>query len=97
MNAKENASRPPFQDPDDAPELTDAWFAEADLHQGERLVRPGRPQAKNPKQAINIRLSAEVIAHFRKGGPGWQTRIDEALQRLVKNSSKISGKPPGSS
>jgi uncharacterized protein (DUF4415 family) len=29
-------------------------------------------------------LSREVIAHFRARGPGWQTRIDEALRKAAK-------------
>src|SRR5271163_4847356 len=37
----------------------------------------GRPRLENPKQAIKLRLDAEVVEHFRSGGPGWQTRINE--------------------
>lgn len=66
-------------DPDDAPELTEDWFGEADLYHGKTLVRRGRPPAARPKQAVNIRLSADVLERFRATGPGWQTRIDRAL------------------
>jgi uncharacterized protein (DUF4415 family) len=27
--------------------------------------------------------SPEVVEHFRAKGPGWQTRIDEVLKKLV--------------
>ena len=42
------------------------------------------PQKTPTKDRINIRLSHEVVAHFRSTGPGWQTRIDEALQEWVR-------------
>lgn len=46
-------------------------------------VQRGRPRSPNPKVSTTIRLSPEVLAHFRAGGPGWQTRIDEALRKAV--------------
>jgi len=33
--------------------------------------------------ALSLRLSPEVVAHFRATGPGWQRRIDEALKDWV--------------
>ena len=42
------------------------------------------PQKTATKDRINIRLSHEVVEHFRSTGPGWQTRIDEALQEWVR-------------
>ena len=63
-------------DPDDAPDLSgEGWpekFAKA-------TVRRGRPPVAKPKVSTTIRLSPDVIDHFRAGGRGWQTRIDEAL------------------
>ncbi len=32
------------------------------------------------KERITIRLSPDVLARFRAGGDGWQTRVDEALK-----------------
>ncbi|MBF0189774.1 MAG: BrnA antitoxin family protein [Magnetococcales bacterium] len=43
----------------------------------------GRPCKDHPKQAINIRLSPEVITSFRATGKGWQTRIDNALREWL--------------
>jgi len=84
MNAKKPATGSIWNDPDDAPELTDAWFEAADLYHGERLVRKGgRPKSAAPKVAINIRLSPGVLEHFKAGGKGWQTRIDEALRKAI--------------
>lgn len=50
-----------------------------------RLLRPrGRPRAALPKERINIRLSHDVIAHFKAEGEGWQTRIDAALRQFIQ-------------
>ncbi|MXW66974.1 MAG: hypothetical protein F4Z72_08265 [Gemmatimonadales bacterium] len=35
---------------------------------------------------MTIRLSQDVIDHFRAGGRGWQTRIDDALLDWIKRS-----------
>jgi uncharacterized protein (DUF4415 family) len=48
------------------------------------VIRRGRPALESPKQAIKLRLDAEVVEHFRETGPGWQTRINEALRRALK-------------
>lgn len=44
----------------------------------------GRPAAENPKQAVSLRLDQDVIAHYKKGGPGWQSRMNAALRRQAK-------------
>ena len=46
-------------------------------------VQRGRPRSENPKVSTTIRLSPEVLEHFRAGGPGWQTRIDETLRKAA--------------
>ncbi|MGV8936129.1 MAG: BrnA antitoxin family protein [Allorhizobium sp.] len=43
----------------------------------------GRPKSDNPKQAISIRLDAEVIERFKASGDGWQSRMNEALRKAV--------------
>lgn len=48
------------------------------------LRRRGRPPSKNPKEAVKLRLDADVLAHFRSTGPGWQTRMNEALRKAAK-------------
>jgi uncharacterized protein (DUF4415 family) len=45
--------------------------------------RPRGPQAAPKKVPISIRLSADVVERFKATGPGWQTRIDEALKKAV--------------
>jgi uncharacterized protein (DUF4415 family) len=50
----------------------------------EHMLRPrGRPRAKHPKELINIRLSHDVLEHFKASGDGWQTRIDAALKQFI--------------
>ena len=79
MNGNECSTAHDF-DPDAAPDLTaDGWpekFAQAS-------VRRGRPPSANPKVSTTIRLSRDVIDHFKAGGRGWQTRIDAALREWI--------------
>lgn len=42
--------------------------------------RSGRPKKDNPKQAVSIRLDADVLAKFKATGPGWQSRINDILK-----------------
>ncbi|MBI1207217.1 MAG: hypothetical protein GC191_08005 [Azospirillum sp.] len=60
-------------DPDTV-ELDDAWFKGA---------KRGRPPAAKRKQAVNLRLDPDVLAHFKAEGPGWQSRINEALRKVA--------------
>ncbi|KPQ06203.1 MAG: protein of unknown function containing DUF4415 domain [Rhodobacteraceae bacterium HLUCCA12] len=78
MTVNKNYMNPDFED--DAPDLsTPEWqakFARAE-------VRRGRPKSDKTKVSTTIRLSPEVIEHFKKDGPGWQSRIDRELRRIV--------------
>ncbi len=70
-------------DPDDAPKLGQAWFAEADLRQGDKLIRRGRPRSENSKQAVSLRLDIDVLEWFKQSGTGWQTRMNDALRKVA--------------
>ena len=35
-------------------------------------------QKRPTKVAVSLRLTRQVVERFKAGGPGWQTRIDEA-------------------
>jgi uncharacterized protein (DUF4415 family) len=84
MTGKKRASKDGWSDPDDAPELMEDWFAKADLYEGDKLVRRGgRPRKAAPKEAVSIRLDTDVLAHFRAGGRGWQSRINTALRKAA--------------
>ena len=69
---------------DDLPEITAEMLERAELRIGDRVIRRGRPPSPAPKQAIKLRLDADVVAHFRNLGPGWQTRINATLRRAAK-------------
>ncbi len=47
--------------------------------------RRGRPPTgEATKIQVTLRLDPAVLAHFKKDGPGWQSRIGETLARAVK-------------
>jgi uncharacterized protein (DUF4415 family) len=71
-----------WTDPDDAPELDDEWFEKADFMIGRKVIRRGRPSG-SAKQPVSLRLDKDVLAHFRAGGPGWQSRMNEALRKAA--------------
>jgi uncharacterized protein (DUF4415 family) len=80
VNGKDTEST--WVDPDDAPELTDEWFEKADFRIGDRIIRRGRPPGSS-KDLVSLRLDKDVIDHFRSTGPGWQTRMNDALRKAA--------------
>ena len=89
MQKKKRAGKSTWTDPDDAPELTEEYFKNADVYEGDKLVRRGRPPVVNKREQISIRLSPEVIRHFRARGPRWQSAINNELKKVVsKQKSK---------
>lgn len=79
-------------EPDDGPydpnnaAATRAFFAQADLIRRGKVIRRGKrgPQKAATKKLVSLRLSPEVIDHFRSTGPGWQTRIDSTLREAIR-------------
>ena len=65
---------------EEIPELTDEMAERADLYQGRKLIRRGRPKSDDPKQLITLRLDAAVLRWFQQSGPGYQSRIGAALK-----------------
>ena len=55
---------------------------------GKVVARLGRPPKADRKQTTTLRLDPDLLKHFRKSGPGWQTRINEILRRAVKRSAR---------
>jgi uncharacterized protein (DUF4415 family) len=82
MNVSNGDISKNWVDPDDAPELTDEWFAKADLMQGEKVVRRGRPRGSK-KEQVTVRLDSAVLARLRADGPGWQTRMNDLLHKAL--------------
>ena len=70
----------------EVPEVTAESLARAQYRVGGRLKAHARrrgPQKAPKKIPLSLRLSPEVVKHFRAKGRGWQTHIDEALKKLV--------------
>ncbi len=84
MTANKHATLTDWIDPDDAPELTDEFFDQADEYDGDKLIRRGRPKAESPKLALTVRYDVDVIEAFRATGKGWQTRMNAALKDWLK-------------
>jgi len=62
---------------DDNPPLSASFMA------GMTPSRRGRPRLETPKVEVKIRLDATTVEHLRGSGPGWQTRVNALLGRLV--------------
>jgi uncharacterized protein (DUF4415 family) len=84
MPKKKKSGAAAWADSDDAPLLTERFFDRAEIRHGDRLIRRGRPPLSNPKQAVKLRLDADVVASYRKTGTGWQTRINADLRKARK-------------
>jgi len=93
VKKKANYSQKDLRDVSDNPELTKTDFARAkpfaeafpDLAAS---IRKGRGPNRAPtKKLVSLRLSPEVIEHFKATGDGWQSRIDETLRKVVKRKA----------
>lgn len=88
-------SRPkPPPDFDENPEWTEEDFRKARpasevmsaAHLALLVRQPGRPKGStkaDAKQQVALRLDRDVIERFKAAGPGWQTRMNEALRRAA--------------
>jgi uncharacterized protein (DUF4415 family) len=81
MPRKKKSGAAEWVDPDDAPPLTEEFFERAEIRHGDKVIRRGRPPQPSPKQAVKLRLDADVLAAYRKTGRGWQTRINADLRK----------------
>lgn len=78
----------------DSPVLDAAWFAKArparDVLPAGVLAAakrtPGRPAGSN-KESTTVRFDRDILEAFRAGGPGWQTRMNDALRDWLKEHS----------
>ena len=46
------------------------------------------PQGAPTKQLVSVRYSPEVLAFFKAGGAGWQSRMDDVLKEWVSSHGK---------
>ena len=89
MTVKKRSTPATWKDPDDAPELTEDFFKDADLYEGVKLKTRGRPKSASPKEPVKLRLDADVLAALRASGEGWQTRINDALRASLKLTGQL--------
>lgn len=72
---------------EDSPRTEQSDWEGAVMRQGG--VEVGRVKTRGPgkqerKVAVTVRYSAEVLAAFRATGPGWQTRMNDALREWLE-------------
>ncbi|KAF1049189.1 BrnA antitoxin family protein [Xylophilus sp.] len=63
--------------------------AELDRRIGERIAaiearKRGRPVEGEARQAISLRVPVSVLEQWKATGPGWQTRMTEALRDALR-------------
>ncbi|NJR79771.1 BrnA antitoxin family protein [Sphingomonas corticis] len=76
---------------EDNPEWTDEDFARArpahEVLPPEVIAAFGKGRVGRPvgttKDQVSLRIDRDVIARFRAGGPGWQSRMNAALRAAV--------------
>ena len=97
MSANRKPIKKSWIDPDDAPELTRELARRGQISIGGKVVREatgtvtkrGRPPVGDePKQQVTLRLAPKVINYFKQGGEGWQTRLNETLEKYVAGTAR---------
>ena len=82
MTASKHTTESNWVDPDDAPEWTQDMFDRAEIRIGDKVIRRGRPPGST-KRLVSLRLDQAVLDAFRASGPGWQSRINQALRKAA--------------
>ena len=73
----------------DAPEWSDENWSrarpamEVDPELVEHSRRTRGKQKAPTKVPVYIRLDADIVAHFRETGRGWQTRLNDTLRAVI--------------
>ena len=80
--ARARAAAAAITDDEDA-RIVAAAMTDPDNLPNRSFRRRGRPPATVKKESVLLRLDPEVIAHFKAGGEGWQTRINAALRKAA--------------
>lgn len=71
----------------DGKEVDDRPATFEELQAGVAVYRNkrGRPAGTANKEQVAIRFDREVLEAFRAAGPGWQTRMNEALKDWLRS------------
>lgn len=82
-----------FRTDEDNPELTNEQLAT--LRPAAEVLPPNTmaalrrlrgPQKTPTKAQVTLRLDRDVLDHFKAGGRGWQTRLNETLRRALETA-----------
>ena len=71
----------PYIDADSDDDLPDLATPEWQATFASVPVQRGQPKTAVTKVSTTIRLDPDVLAAFKADGPGWQTRINQALRK----------------
>lgn len=67
----------------------DRPLTEAELSASLALRKRGRPAGSGTKEQVAIRFDRDVLDTFRSVGPGWQTRMNDALRDWLKTHTPV--------
>jgi|LauGreDrversion4_2_1035121.scaffolds.fasta_scaffold1360567_1 uncharacterized protein (DUF4415 family) len=65
---------------DDLPDFSTPYWV--DRFEKAKVTR-GRPKAPVTKVSTTLRLDPDILTAFRATGPGWQSRINDALRKSL--------------
>lgn len=68
---------------DEIPELTDEMMSRAVRGSDPAAIRRGRLVAESRKRLVSIRLDPDLLDALRATGPGWQTRVNDAVREWL--------------
>jgi uncharacterized protein (DUF4415 family) len=71
----EDIERQVAENPDAAPILTDEWFKGAVWVQPKKAV------------PISLRVDPDVLAFYKEGGPGYQSRMNAVLRAFMEQAN----------
>ncbi|WP_254924379.1 BrnA antitoxin family protein [Bordetella genomosp. 4] len=64
----------------------------AEVHTPEKIKRRGRPAGSTQavtKEAVKLRLDADILEALRASGEGWQTRTNDMLRASLALTGKV--------
>lgn len=67
-------------DPEDF-DVSEIGLADALAQRAARRTKMGRPPGSN-RQQVALRIEKDVLARWRAGGPGWQSRMTSTLRQV---------------
>jgi uncharacterized protein (DUF4415 family) len=66
----------------------DLYAALVEMNRQSKLRRGRGPQKAPVKRPTTIRFDADVLEGLRATGPGWQTRVNDAMREWLKTQPR---------